>query len=78
MTACEMFQSKRLQWLRLSTASFKAYLMGWQLPDEKETETWRVGEGGAVTYTLIGSFSLLFSLSETVAESGIMLHVTYA
>ena len=58
MTACEMFQSKRLQRLGLSAASSKAYLTGWQSADEKETETWRVREEGAVIHTLIGSFSL--------------------
>ena len=74
-----MFQSKRLQRLGLSAASFKAYLLGWQSPDEKETETWRAGEGGgAVTHTVIGSFSFLLVLWETKWGdfSGGMLHVT--
>lgn len=46
VTACEMFQSKRLQQLRLSAASSKAYLTAWLSPDGKETETWGGGGGG--------------------------------
>jgi len=47
-----MFQAQRLQRLRLSAASFKAYL-GWQVPEEKETdmEGPRGGGGGWMSLT---------------------------
>lgn len=52
MTACEMFQAQRLQRLRLSAASFKAYL-GWQVPEEKETDMeGRRGWGGGCCMSL--------------------------
>lgn len=72
-----MFQWKLLNLLRLSAASCKAYLTGWQLPDEKETETCRVG-GHIHTLWSVGGFSLSFFSSEIWRNfSDAKMNVTY-